>query len=553
MAEKKISSEKLKEKKTQLIIKAKEIKITINKKLKVAKKKIPHMKTPKFKKSKGVEKILSKFSKIYGRISNGGARVIFFHDKVQAIACRKLFIMKYYFIKTLHESRELFLIRKKYYISHFLGVLLIAIAVVTLFDYATAYEYSYNGRVLGYVRNQEDVTKILDLVSKELSEEYKSNIEIQKDSNITFRNVVAIDKDIDDIDTVLKRLTYMSDMKAQAVAIFADGKIKVIVENRDVAREVLTNIQEKYLTKSSRTTYEEVGFVEKISLKTVNTKLAYISSEKAATRKILTGGEGEIVYKVKSGDTISGICSKFDISQKELKKLNSDLNVNMIHIGQKVIVSKAVPSLNVQTVEISTYPEVIEYKTKYKKTKNLYKGETSVSRQGSNGKQVIKARIIRTNGNEVEKEVLEKEVIKKPVSKLVLKGTNPLPPTTGSGNFIMPVSGYSLSSVFGYRWGRLHEGIDLACSTGTTIRASDGGTVVFSGWYYGYGYMVEIDHGNGLTTRYGHCNTLNVSSGEKVYRGQKIAEVGNTGNSYGSHCHFEIRESGTAVDPFKYL
>ncbi|MEF9921835.1 MAG: peptidoglycan DD-metalloendopeptidase family protein [Anaerovoracaceae bacterium] len=547
----------------------KQIKEKINNKIKDAKKSIAKIqmienikkKVTQYKKdknknnnSKKVKKERNKtYIKCMDKLSNIGARIITANDNFQSKVDRRIFIISYFLAKGLHEARETFKIKRKSYLTHFAGVILIAIAVGALFDYATAFEYSYNGRVLGYVRNQEDVTKVLSLVSKELSEEYKSKITIEEDRNIAFRNVVSLNRDIDDIDTVLKRLTYMSDMQARAAAIICDGKVEAIVETREIAKDVLETVQAQFLTESSRTKYEKVGFAEDISIKAINTKLANISSIYSAKKKIMTGGVGETVYKVKSGDTVSGICKDFDISQKDLKKMNKKLNVNMIHIGQKILISRAVPSLTVQTTEVSTYAEAVNYKTKYKKTKKLYKGETSVSRSGKNGKQVVTARIVRNNGNIVDKEVLEKEVIKKPVSKIVLKGTKKLPPKEGTGSFIVPVSGYTLTSNFGYRWGRLHEGVDLACGTGTTIRASDGGTVSFAGWYYGYGYMVEISHGGGIVTRYGHCNTLDVSSGDKVYQGQKIAEVGNTGNSYGSHCHFEVRKNGSPVDPFNYI
>ncbi|MEG2785594.1 MAG: peptidoglycan DD-metalloendopeptidase family protein [Anaerovoracaceae bacterium] len=547
----------------------KQIKEKINNKIKDAKKSIAKIqmienikkKVTQYKKdknknnnSKKVKKERNKtYIKYMDKLSNIGARIITANDNFQSKVDRRIFIISYFVAKALHEARETFKIKRKSYLTHFAGVILIAIAVGALFDYATAFEYSYNGRVLGYVRNQEDVTKVLSLVSKELSEEYKSKITIEEDRNIAFRNVVSLNRDIDDIDTVLKRLTYMSDMQARAAAIICDGKVEAIVETREIAKDVLETVQAQFLTESSRTKYEKVGFAEDISIKAINTKLANISSIYSAKKKIMTGGVGETVYRVKSGDTVSGICKDFDISQKDLKKMNKKLNVNMIHIGQKILISRAVPSLTVQTTEVSTYAEAVNYKTKYKKTKKLYKGETSVSRSGKNGKQVVTARIVRNNGNIVDKEVLEKEVIKKPVSKIVLKGTRKLPPKEGTGSFIVPVSGYTLTSNFGYRWGRLHEGVDLACGTGTTIRASDGGTVSFAGWYYGYGYMVEISHGGGIVTRYGHCNTLDVSSGDKVYQGQKIAEVGNTGNSYGSHCHFEVRKNGSPVDPFNYI
>ena len=183
----------------------------------------------------------------------------------------------------------------------------------------------------------------------------------------------------------------------------------------------------------------------------------------------------------------------------------------------------------------------------------MYENDSKVIQEGVNGKQVVTARITRENGEIVDKDVLETEVIQKPVKKIVVKGTKKLPKTAPTGTFIMPVSGYTLTSEFGWRWGRNHDGIDLACSTGTPIHASDGGTVVYAGWYSGYGLFIEIDHGGGIHSRYGHCNEINVNKGDKVYQGQKIGEVGNTGNSYGSHCHFEITVNGTPVDPFGYL
>ena len=100
----------------------------------------------------------------------------------------------------------------------------------------------------------------------------------------------------------------------------------------------------------------------------------------------------------------------------------------------------------------------------------------------------------------------------------------------------------------------MHSGIDLAASQGTAIVAADGGTVTFAGYNSGgYGNMVKISHGNGVETRYAHCSEIDVSVGDKVAQGQLIAKVGNTGRSYGSHCHFEIRINGEAVDPLKYL
>ena len=98
-----------------------------------------------------------------------------------------------------------------------------------------------------------------------------------------------------------------------------------------------------------------------------------------------------------------------------------------------------------------------------------------------------------------------------------------------------------------------HMGMDIAAPNGTTIKAAAGGTVIQSGWYGGYGNLVIIDHGNGVTTYYGHCSKLYVSVGQEVEAGDAIAAVGSTGYSTGNHLHFEIRLNGQQVNPETYI
>ena len=129
--------------------------------------------------------------------------------------------------------------------------------------------------------------------------------------------------------------------------------------------------------------------------------------------------------------------------------------------------------------------------------------------------------------------------------------------STGSGTpsasgFIWPVNGPVVSG-YGMRWGRLHEGIDIAASTGTPIWAAAAGTVIYAGWLGGYGNLVVVDHGNGLATAYAHASAILVAVGQQVAQGETVSLVGSTGNSSGPHLHFEVRVNGVAVDPLLYL
>ena len=124
--------------------------------------------------------------------------------------------------------------------------------------------------------------------------------------------------------------------------------------------------------------------------------------------------------------------------------------------------------------------------------------------------------------------------------------------TPSSAGMIWPVSG-PVTSGFGWRWGRMHEGIDIAAPTGAPIRATAAGVVIFAGWMDGYGQLVVVDHGGGVATAYAHMSSIAAGSGQSVAQGQVIGYVGCTGHCFGSHLHFEVRVGGAAVDPLRYL
>ena len=122
------------------------------------------------------------------------------------------------------------------------------------------------------------------------------------------------------------------------------------------------------------------------------------------------------------------------------------------------------------------------------------------------------------------------------------------PAVSGGGPFIWPVNGV-LTSGFGWRWGRMHEGIDIAAPQGSPVVAAAAGTVIYAGWMGGYGNLVVIDHGGGIATAYGHNSAIAVGGGQSVAQGQVVSYCGSTGHSTGPHVHFEVRVNGSPVDP----
>ena len=427
----------------------------------------------------------------------------------------------------------------------------IVIATIIAFSVSsvTAYEYSYNGRVLGVVKNQEEVLKLLDIVTAQLSKEYKAEVKIDKQLDIDFNRVISLNRELDLSEDVLNRLTYMQDMKARGYGIYVNGSREVIVSSKEKAEEVLDSVKTTYLNTSGSSEYEKVGFAETVEIRKVDTKLGRIQNSTDALNKIMTGAIASKVHVVESGDTFSGIAKKYGINSGILGQSNPGVTPERLSIGQEIVLTQSVPLITVQTVEIATYIEPIAFETTYQNSSNMYSGEQSTRVRGAIGEKQVVARITKNNGMEVAKTELETDVIKEPTTEIILVGIKPPPPLQGTGTFIYPVTGARLTS----KYTKYHQAIDLAIGTGTKIRASDGGTVISAGYSGSYGYVVRINHGGNKVTLYAHCSKIYVKAGEKVYQGQHIANVGNTGRSTGPHVHFEIIVNGVKKNPLNYL
>ena len=451
---------------------------------------------------------------------------------------------------------------KRYSEDHKKGMLMVfAIAMMVVMgaagvlNYCTAYEYSYNGQKLGLVKEKDDVLQITDLVQGALTEEKNMKIVIDAKDDITFHRKLALDESqIDDSEQVLKRLTYMGDLKVKAIGIYVDGKKIGAVQDRKTAEKALKDVADKYTKEGDNIEVESVRFLEKVDIKTANTDLEDLHSEEEMVDLLCTSGEKETVHKVVAGDTLHSIAKKYDVWEDQLLADNKGINSKKLELGSNIIVKQQAPVLTYEVVEKITYDKVIEHKVEEQKSADIYEGMTETQQAGSDGLSEITARVTLQNGKKVEEEDLVTTVKEEPVTEVVLVGTKERPPTVGSGKYIWPLKdSFTKTSGFGSRWGRQHKGIDLAVSVGTTVYAADGGTVVEAQYSGSYGNVVMIDHQNGQETRYAHNSKLLVKKGDKVYQGQPIAKSGNTGRSTGPHVHFEIRFNGEPRNPLNYL
>ncbi len=456
------------------------------------------------------------------------------------------------FLRRVHDTRMYASQNRQYIIGVAMYFIVSGVVMVAMFAAAIDYKYAYNGKVLGIVHEQKDVVEILEMVSEELTKEYGLSINIDPATDIKFTPTVSYGKPVDDANTVLKRFTYMGDVKTKAFAFVVDNQTIGIIESEAVGREILDTVINSYLD-GKKGKYEYVGIAEDVQIKEVSTKLAMINSKSAVLKIIKAGRTVTEEYSPKSGETVEDIIKRFDMEYGEFKEINPGIfKKTEISKNDILNVRYEEPILNVETVEVRTFAESVDYETEYKKSDDFYEVEKFTVREGQKGKQKVTARLTKVNGEVVAREDLETEMLTEPVNKIVVRGTKKVPPRQGTGTFIRPVN-VAIYSGFGYRWGRMHQGIDLPASTGTPIHAADGGTVTYAGTYYSYGLTLRIDHGGGYETLYAHCSQLYAAVGEKVFQGQTIAAVGNTGRSTGPHLHFEVIKYGIHEDPANYV
>lgn len=426
----------------------------------------------------------------------------------------------------------------------------LALTITTL--YSSSYVLTVDGEQIGIVSDQSVVEDAIAQVERQgsrmLGYDYQVDDRMDEQFALTLKSDLSSQQDIENyfyhqLDAVSAELR-----KYQVVV---DGIPAGAVEDKNELDQLLRDYKKQYSNKD--TVSEE--FVEQVRIENVYTD-ENLKTIDELRQSLLSNKSGSTTYTVKGGDTFNGIAYANDMSVSDLKALNPNVNINRLMIGDVLTVKKLIPLLSVATVDDVTYTEPIPCPVETVDDPNLYKGSSKIVTNGVPGETQIHAKISYLNGHETEREILSQETLREPTKTVKAVGTKEKPKTASTGTFSWPIHG-RINSYFGgrYIFGRYsyHSGLDIQASYGAPIKAADGGTVTFSGYKGSYGNLVIITHDNGIKTYYAHNSSLLVSVGQKVYKGQTIAKAGSTGRSTGTHCHFEVRVNGTAVNPLSYL
>lgn len=295
-------------------------------------------------------------------------------------------------------------------------------------------------------------------------------------------------------------------------AVMAVANIS-IYHNEDIESE-LTSLRDEVVDEVKDTVSETIETAEE-DKEEIRSQSVPVVKKESLLEKIK-------IHRVRKGESLWTIAAQYGIDIDTLIGANDIADMNRIRIGD---------SLRILPVKGILY--------RVNPGENLW----TISRQ-------FKISIDRI----VEANAIDNPDLVQPGTTLLLPGAKP---ELGykdrlAKQFIYPVQG-RISSNFGPRWGRQHEGIDFAVNVGTEVKAARAGRVIYSQWANGYGYTVVIEHQKGVRTLYAHNSRLLVHGGQWVEQGQVICLSGNTGNSTGPHLHFEIQINGQPVNPLNYL
>lgn len=427
-----------------------------------------------------------------------------------------------------------------------------------------------DGEKVGLVASSRAVEKALEVARQELSQELDMEV-----TGVT--SELSYDKEADNSGEVLEGEALVSVLKKEldwpinTWAIKVDGKPLLYLASEAEAKKALEELKAYYLPtadtqestqEKSAQNAEDAVKVEKIELQgDVQVVPAKSTSEQLMTKDeaveaMVKGLEKIVQHTVDEGESLWTIARDHNLTVAELQEINPTLKGELLQIGQKLNLKKAEPLVNVVAVLTTTIEETIPYKVEYENDASLWKGQEKVKKSGENGLKRVTYRITQTNDQVTEKQTLQEKILQEPATKVVRKGTKLIVASRsggGSGTLGWPIRGAITSAYGKNRGGSRHTGMDIDGDTGDPVAAAEDGTVIRASWKGTYGNCIEIDHGQGLVTRYAHLSKIEVTVGQKVSRGDLIGRVGSTGRSTGSHLHFEVIENGGFTNPRNFL
>lgn len=431
--------------------------------------------------------------------------------------------------------------KKKTAIIATVAIFTMAIAVFAA-NYRVGYTVKVDNVVLGVVATKGEYYEVVEEVKTEVSN--ISEVEFSPVAQESFSmEIVSVDS-FTEKEELAENVKAVSSGMAESYVITSNGEFVVALHTEDDAN----HLKDEYLKGFFDEKYEEVDYATNVLIAKTHVPEDTIKTLEEAQAEFALGKIEN--YTVEENDTIDIIAERFGVLAEDIL---SDNKIEELTVGEVLKIYTNKPIIPIKTVTYINGNVEIPFNVESQEDDTIYKGQKRIKTKGIAGEKYLNAYITEIDGVVTEENIIETKIIKEPTTQVELVGTKEPPPSVGTGSFLMPTSG-TLTSKFGTRWNRNHNGIDIGAKTGTAIYAADNGIVIESEYQSnGYGNIVKIDHQNGYISYYAHCSELFANVGDVVAKGDLIAAVGSTGRSTGPHLHFEIRYNDVVQNPYDYV
>ncbi len=472
-------------------------------------------------------------------------------------------------------------------IAGLLSFLLINIEEVRTYNEPQeVYRVYIKGKSLGLIRSKKELENYIDKKQSKVKSKYNVD-KVYAPDELDITKEVTFNEKITSVAKIYKKIENISPFTIDGYTITIKGLEKtnkegkkekakdtnIYVLDKKVFKDAVTKTVQSFITKEkyddykndSQSEIKETGTIlenlyikNKISIKDKKIpvdKEIYQTEEDVSKILLFGTTEEQQKYTVKSGDTIEDVAFNNKISPEEFLIANTDFKDknSLLFEGQQVTIGILHPQFDLVEENHTVSDQDVNFETETKYDNSKPKSYSAVERAGVKGKNRVTQKIQKVNGETTNVVTISTEELSAPVKEIIVKGgRDPLtiggPNVSGYGEVVAtrgewgwPATCSTISSPFGYRWGGLHDAVDIAgCGYGSNIFAAQAGTVVKVAFKYDNGKYIIIDHHNGYYSFYGHLSGQAVREGQNVQKGQVIGAMGKTGFATGVHVHFAL-------------
>lgn len=453
----------------------------------------------------------------------------------------------------------------------------------------TLYHVYLSGKTIGFIDSKKDLEDYIDIKEQEIKDKYNVN-KVYMPNDLEIKKEETYNKKVSSVEYIYDRIKATSPFAVSGYTATIKGVEEKGEDKAYITDTVIVNVLDKsvfidslkktisvfvkesdydnYMNETQEQITDTGSIIENMYIeneitiresKIPVTKMIFTNVDDLSKYLLFGTLEEQKKYTVKEGDTIEQVAYNNKLSIEEFLIANSEFNSadNLLYPGEVVTLGILKPAFKLIEEDYVVELELSKYKTEIVYDNSLLVGIERIKQEGSNGTNKVSKKIKKSNGEIVSAVVMSSDAVVPTVNRIIVRGKG----TISSGNlgrWAWPTkTPYVITSVWGWRWGKFHDGIDISgTGHGSPIYAANDGVVVEARYTSYNGNFIIINHNNGFYTNYGHLSALMVKKGDIVTIGQQIGKMGQTGYAFGTHLHFGAWKGypyvgGTSFNPMK--